>query len=76
MKTEIDINKNILKITMTIRDDFPELLKFLNEMPETIPGVKNPKINTSILNEYYNSLNDILANYTSYHTNKINKLEI
>ncbi len=72
MKTETELNENILKITMTIRNEFPELMKFLNEMPETIPNEESPEINKKILQEYFNSLLDILRKYAPNHKSFIN----
>lgn len=34
----------------------PELLKFLDEIPMTIPKENNPQINVKILKEYYETL--------------------
>lgn len=68
MKTETEINENILKITMTIRNEFPELMKYLNEMPVTIPAEKSPEINNIILQEYYNSLETLLRKYAPNHS--------
>ena len=45
MKTEKELNDAILKITMKIRNDYPELSKYLSEMPVTIPDITNPEIN-------------------------------
>jgi hypothetical protein len=69
MKTEEELNADILKITMTIRDKYPELSKYISEMPVTIPDENNPEINTKNLQDYYNSLNDILRKYAPNHTN-------
>lgn len=63
MKTQEKINNKILKITMEIKEKFPELSKFILEMPETIPIVDNPIINHKALQEYYNSLKILLNNY-------------
>ena len=68
MKTESELNDAILKVTMTIRNEFPELMKFLNEMPVTIPDVSNPAINAKILQDYYNSLENLLKKYAPNHT--------
>ena len=68
MKTESELNDAILKVTMTIHNEFPELMKFLNEMPVTIPEVSNPEINTKILQDYYNSLENLLKKYAPNHT--------
>jgi len=72
MKTEAELSKNIVKITMTIRNEFPELMKFLNEMPETIPNIKNPEINLKNLQDYYNSLENLLRKYAPNHESFIN----
>ncbi len=68
MKTEAQLNDKILKITMTIQNEFPELMKFLNEMPITIPDVENPEINVVILSDYYCSLQNILRKYAPNHS--------
>ena len=67
MKTEKELTKNISKITTTIREEFPELMKFLNEMPETIPDVAHPEITTKILQDYFNSLENLLQKYAPNH---------
>lgn len=72
MKTEAELNKNIVKMTMTIRNEFPELMKFLNEMPVTIPDAKNPEINIKVLQDYYDSLEDLLRKYAPNHKGFIN----
>ncbi|MFE3867232.1 hypothetical protein ACFX5E_03975 [Flavobacterium sp. LS2P90] len=64
MKTEKEIEEAILKITMKINTEYPELSKYLEEMPVTIPDIKNPEINIKILQDYYNSLDSILKKYS------------
>ncbi|SEG26131.1 hypothetical protein [Flavobacterium urumqiense] len=64
MKTEIEIEEAILKITMKIKTEYPELSKYLEEMPVTVPDTKNPEINIKILQDYYNSLESLLKKYT------------
>jgi len=49
-------------------EQYPELLEFLNEMPETIPAEKNPKITLKNLSAYYESLNSVLAKYKLEHS--------
>ena len=66
MKTE-ELNSKILKITLTIQEKYPELSKYLNEMPVTIPNEKDPEINNKNLKEYYNSLSSLLQNYIDEH---------
>lgn len=70
MKNIEDLNAQILKITMEIRDKHHELSKFINEMPITIPDESNPEINIQILQEYYNSLCNLLKKYEANHIDK------
>ncbi|WP_310560489.1 hypothetical protein [Flavobacterium sp.] len=63
MKTEEELYAAILKITMEIKIQFPELSKYISEMPETIPNVENPKINRKVLQEYYDSLHILVKDY-------------
>jgi len=69
MKTE-ELNSKILKITLTIQEKYPELSKYLNEMPVTIPNEKDPEINNKNLKEYYESLTSLLQNYIVEHPQK------
>lgn len=39
MKTEKELNEAILKITSKIHSEYPELSKYLSEIPITIPDV-------------------------------------
>ncbi len=67
MKTEDQLNADILKITSIIREKYPELSKYISEMPETIPNEESPEINTKILTEYYDSLKAIMTKYEQNH---------
>jgi hypothetical protein len=71
MKTEKELNSDILKITMAIRDNFPELSKYLNEMPVTIPVSNNPEINRKNLQDYFNSLDALFRKYVINHNIKL-----
>jgi pimeloyl-ACP methyl ester carboxylesterase len=62
-KSENDMNAKILKITMNINDHYPELSKYLNEMPVTVPSEKDPEITIRLLKEYYESLHSVLNKY-------------
>ena len=70
MKTEEQLNADILKITLLIREKYPELSKYVSEMPITIPDVESPEINAKILTDYYDSLEAIMENYAQNHTAK------
>lgn len=73
METEKELNDAIQKMTLKIRNEFPELLKYLVEMPVTIPDSNNPGINIKILKDYYESLGSILKQYAPNHTAIENK---
>ena len=62
METEKEIISKILAKITEIQDKHPELSEFFNEMPNTIPDENNPEINIENLNDYYDSLNQILKN--------------
>jgi hypothetical protein len=68
MKNEEELNADILKITMTMRDRYPELTKYISEMPVTVPDEKNPTVNIKNLQDYYDSLKQILIKYAPSHT--------
>ena len=61
------MNSKILKITMTIMDQYPELSKYIEEMPVTIPNENNPEITQSNLKLYYESLSLMLNKYKTEH---------
>lgn len=73
MKSEKELYADILKITMKIKIEFPELFMYILEMPVTIPNVKNPKMNRKVLQDYYDSLSNLLKDYIDNHS-KISKL--
>lgn len=72
MKTEKELNDAILKITLKIRNEYPELSKFLVEMPVTITDTNNPEINIKTLKDYYESLRAILKKDAPNHSAKGN----
>jgi hypothetical protein len=67
METEEELNAKIIKITMVIHDNYPELSKYLNEMPVTIPIDNHPEVNIKNLQKYYDSLITWFRNYVAEH---------
>ncbi|PJC61825.1 MAG: hypothetical protein CO022_07815 [Flavobacteriales bacterium CG_4_9_14_0_2_um_filter_32_27] len=63
MDTIEALNAKILKITMTIKNQHPELSKYLEEMPVTVPDEKSPAIALLNLKHYFESLNSLLKKY-------------
>jgi hypothetical protein len=66
MTTEKELNAAILAKTLMIQEKFPELSKYIEEMPITIP-VNNPEINLKQLTDYYNSLENLIEKYAESH---------
>ena len=60
METKEKVTAKIIALTMQIQEEYPELLTFVDEMKITIPNETNPEINIRILNEYYDTLNQLL----------------
>jgi len=60
----------ILHVTTVIKAKFPELSKFLDEIPESDLDPKYSKISLKDLHEYYQSLNAILDKYKLEHPDK------
>ncbi len=67
MKNEDELLNQIVTITMHIREKFPELSKYLTEMPITIPSVKRPKMGSRELQDYIDSLEELLLKYAPNH---------
>ncbi|MEC5165667.1 hypothetical protein RCH18_001398 [Flavobacterium sp. PL11] len=67
MKTEKELNQEILETTTMIRNEYPELIKYLEELPLTIPIVDDPAITNKLLEDYVNSLKNILIKYGIKH---------
>ncbi len=65
MKTAKELNKDIVSITMKIAKDFPELSKYIGEMPVSLNDTDESKISIESLQEYYDSLNALLKKYAS-----------
>ncbi|OYU93342.1 MAG: hypothetical protein CFE21_20960 [Bacteroidetes bacterium B1(2017)] len=63
MKAIDKLNDDILKITLKIQTEYPEISVYLTEMPVTIPNVSSPKINIISLSDYYESLKILLKDY-------------
>lgn len=66
MTTEKELNEAILTITLKIQSEFPELSKYIEEMPVTIPTA-NPEVKLKNLKDYYDSLNNLIKKYAKTH---------
>jgi len=67
MKTEQELDYDILKITRTIDLLFPHLSKYLGEKPVLISDALRPEINIENLTNYCLSLDTFLKHCIRYH---------
>jgi hypothetical protein len=67
MKKLQSIIIQIMELTTKIETNYPELYVTLVENPETIPSMKHPDINMTIMEDYLNSLKQILKQYLKTH---------
>ncbi len=67
METEKTLTDRILAITTQINKQFPELTKYITEMPDTNPNEEDPDINKKILKEYHDSLLAMVKKYKPSH---------
>lgn len=69
MKTTSELNQNIIEIKVKIEANFPELAKELPEMPSNSSYGEEAAVQG--LEDYYNRLKELLAEYSSTHGSKI-----
>jgi hypothetical protein len=65
MKTILEWEENIVTITAKIQRDYPELSKYISEMP--IKGSESGEVDIKNLKDYYESLEDIVSEYAKTH---------
>lgn len=53
----------ITQLTKKIETDYPELYKYLDEDPMTVPAQSNPDINKKVLQKYLESLRQLLKHH-------------
>jgi len=66
------LNEKILSLTLTIKEKYPELSKYIEEMPETIPSDQSPEVTLQKLRDYCESLQTVLDQYGKTHQSKGN----
>lgn len=67
MESEKTLTERIVSITAQINKQFPELVKYITEMPETNPDKDDPEVNKRILKEYHDSLLELVKKYKPNH---------
>jgi hypothetical protein len=61
----------ISQLTKTIETNYPELYQFLDENPITIPSESHPSIDKKILQEYLESLKQLLKHHIETRQNMV-----
>lgn len=67
MRNKAEIEQNIIQVSMKIISDYPELVKYLPEMPEHNKAVSGYKMSEYHLSEYLNSLEEVVKRYAKTH---------
>ncbi len=68
VKTESDWDQDINKITMEIHQKFPELVKYITEIPLKVYDKDSQEINSKNLQNYYNTLSELVNDYSKTHS--------
>lgn len=63
MKTVKKLLTEISDLIVEIETHYPDVYKYLDENPITIPNMEHPKIDAQELNDYLESLRDLLKKY-------------
>ena len=67
MKVELEINNKILYLTNEIKKKYPELIKYIGEIPVKDVFTNSYEVNTKNLLDYYNTLKIIFDEYDLMH---------
>lgn len=67
LEIEKALNSKIMKLTLKIQDDCPELLKYMGEMADGMPAEDNPEVTLRNLNAYLESLQTMYKKYMNEH---------
>ncbi len=67
MESQNGLNESILLTTLKIQNEFPELVKYLDELPKKFQSNTEKGVNNKELKDYLDSLNDLLETYSKQH---------
>ena len=63
MENVQELLTEIARITRDIETNHPEVYQYLDENPMTIPNMEHPKINASELQDYLNTLKELIKKH-------------
>jgi len=67
MEFQKNLNDTIFLTTVKIQEEFPELTKYLGEIPGNFQSNTEEGVNNKALEDYLGSLNDLLETYGKEH---------
>ncbi len=67
MESQNDLNNNIRLTTLKIQEEYPELIKYMNEIPRNFLSSTEKGVNNKELKGYLDSLNNLLETYSKEH---------
>lgn len=67
MESQNDLNDNIRLTTLKIQEEYPELIKYMNEIPRSFLSSSEKGVNNKELKGYLDSLNNLLETYAEEH---------
>jgi len=70
MESKNDLNEFKYFTTLKIHKEFPELVKFLDELPRESSLIAYKGVNNKELKSYLESLNDLIDTYGKEHDKK------
>lgn len=74
IKSDIEWTQDVLKITTEIRSKYPELIKYIDEMPVNLNGINASNETQNSMKEYFESLEALVKNYKVSHEPKTHTL--
>lgn len=69
MKGLHNILKEITQLTTNFETNYPELYRTLDENPMTLPVSKHPHMDKEVMQEYLESLKQLLKHHLETHKN-------
>tara|TARA_R110000868_G_scaffold214423_2_gene464516 strand:+ start:211 stop:441 length:231 start_codon:yes stop_codon:yes gene_type:complete len=73
MKKLQELTKEINELTLRIEQEYPELYKYLDETPVTIPCCEHPELTVKTFSDYLDSLKNLLQNHIETHKKENNE---
>ena len=67
MESKNDLNDNIRLTTLKIQEEYPELIKYMNEIPINFLSNSEKGVTNKELKGYLDSLNNLIGKYAKEH---------